>query len=166
MQQSELLEWNILLASSGRSSKSWKRTVETGLGRVGLIERDIYPKPQNDESRYSIRRLVSPADEVRDLSEDEKARALEETIRLWSVSTRKNKSPEPPAEVAGRAIRTVRPSTRGLLLIYPLDGTVAGLAQQPPVMGIAISFPKSPTAAEIEYKVNNIFTEAGDYDSL
>ena len=33
-------------------------------------------------------------------------------------------------------------------------------------MGIALSFPKSDTAREIEYTVNNVFTEAGDYDSL
>ena len=92
--------------------------------------------------------------------------AREETERLWRESTRKNKSEEPPTELAGRAIRIVRQKTRGLLIIYPLDGTKAGLASDPPVMGIALSFPKSNTAREIEYRVNNVFTELGDYDSL
>ncbi len=164
----ELREWAVFLASSGVAAGTesvWKMAEDMGIGRVGLIERQPFPITQLP-GRYSIRRLVSPADESRDLSEDERCNGRTETVRLWEESTRKNKSPEPPEEPSGRAIRLVRPKDRGLLLIYPLDGTKAGLPRDPPVMGIALSFPKSDTAREVEYRVNNVFTEAGDYDSL
>jgi hypothetical protein len=165
-EQGELTEWSVFIASSGRAGISWKNAEDLGIGHVGLIDREPYPADTNTRGRYSIRRLVSPVDEARDLSDEERKRAMEETIRLWNESTRKNKSQDPPTELSGRAIRIARPKTRGLLIIYPLDGTVANLEPHPPVMGIALSFPKSDTAREIEYTVNNVFTESGDYDSL
>lgn len=166
-EQGELTEWNVFLASSGRAgTPPWKTAEQLGIGHVGLIERDPFPAEGGIPERYSIRRLVSPTDEARDLSDEEKQCAMDETVRLWKESTRKNKSQDPPAELSGRAIRIARPKTRGLLIIYPLDGTVAKLEVDPPVMGIALSFPKSDTAREIEYTVNNVFTESGDYDSL
>lgn len=164
--QGELTEWGVFLASSGRSGTKWRIAEELGVGPIGLIEREPYPEGTVRIDRYSIRRLVSPADEARDLSNGERAMAMEQTVRLWRESARKNKSADPPTELSGRAIRIARPKTRGLLIIYPLDGTRAELASDPPVMGIAISFPKSDTAREIEYKVNNVFTQVGDYDSL
>ena len=95
-----------------------------GIGQVGLIERQLFPSTQA-RARYSIRRLVSPADEAKDLSDDEQRSAGAETVRLWKESTRKNKSSDPPEEPSGRAIRLVRPKDRGVLLIYPLDGARA-----------------------------------------
>lgn len=55
-----------------------------------------------------------------------------------------------------------------MLLIYPLDPKQANLAEgTPPVIGVAISFPKSDTATEVTYTVNNVFTsKGGDDDSL
>jgi hypothetical protein len=167
VEHGELTEWSVLLASSGQSETRWRMAEERGVGPVGLIEREPYPgKPESTADRYSIRRLVSPADEARDLSDDERAVAREVTERLWRESTRKNKSADPPTELSGRAVRIARSKTRGLLIIYPLDGASAKLPSEPPVMGIALSFPKSETAREIEYKVNNVFTQVGDYDSL
>jgi hypothetical protein len=74
-----------------------------------------------------------------------------------------------PGEIA----RELRPKTHGLLLIYPLEqpGKVPALLDQsgveigpreetgldpagPPVIGLALSFPSSETAARIEYQVN------------
>jgi hypothetical protein len=34
------------------------------------------------------------------------------------------------------------------------------------VVGVAISFPSSDTAAAITYAVNNVFATAGNYDDL
>lgn len=72
----------------------------------------------------------------------------------------------------GEIVRELRPKTHALLLIYPLeqpeklpaleqDGVIIAPAEEtgldpagPPVIGLAISFPSSETAARIEYQVN------------
>ena len=161
----ELSQWDVLLASSSVTSARWKAAQQLKLGELGLIERQTFPAVQMAD-RYSIRRLVNPADEATGLSKSELEEAMAETVRLWKQSTRKNKSADPPNEPSGRAMRLVRPKERGLLIIYPLDGRSAEMPSDPPVMGIALSFPKSETAREIQYTVNNVFTEFGDYDSL
>ena len=62
----------------------------------------------------------------------------------------------------------IRQKSNGLMLIYPLDPKQAGISEtSQPIMGIAISFPRSDTAREITYAVNNVFTRSGgDDDSL
>lgn len=163
--QNELVTWSVLLVSSGLSSA--QDLTDHFEGRsVGSIEREYFGEKIAD--RYTIRRLVSPTDEQRDLSDDERARALEWTIENWRSSTRKNKSPEQPTVPSGKGIRSeqARPKERALLMLYPLDGRVAGTTNATPVIGIAISFPASDTAQAIEYTVNNVFTTAGDYDDL
>ena len=89
----------------------------------------------------------------------------------------------------GRIVRELRPKSLGLLLIYPLlpphevpevmkDGVVSkpaeptGLASDdpgsPPVIGLALSFPTSDTAACVEYQVNKVWgatvQEDAEYD--
>jgi hypothetical protein len=162
-EQDELRSWTVLLVSSGLpGAEDLARHFD---GRdVGSIERESQDPIR--PLRYTIRRLVSPSDEARDLSIDEYQRALEFTVADWKASTRKNKSPTAPAVPSGRGIRHARPKQRGLLMLYPLDGTTAGTAGAVPVVGMAISFPASDSAKAIEYTVNNVFTTAGDYDEL
>lgn len=168
-EQGELIRWSVLIASSSTGSVS--PTHGSGvLGKVGLIERAQYPeiaineKPRN---RYSVRRLVSPSDEARDLNYNQRASAVDLMQREWRASTRKMKAPEPPEVAAGRAARLQRDKAEGLLIIYPLDAKNSALPDQGiPIMGIALSFPGSETARAVDYTVTNIFTAAGDYDSL
>ena len=94
-----------------------------------------------------IRRLVSPKDEWIDLSEEER-----QTI---------GGTQKPPS---GPAIRRARPSKRGLLLIYVLkyhEPTKFSLIPNSPIVGFAISFPKSNRGEEaaVEYMVNEIYRQ-------
>lgn len=166
--QNELTSWSVFLASSGQASSYWGRAVDINLGSVGLVERKPSDKASEKEGakRYTIRRLVSPSDEACDLDEEQRDVALKETVRRWEISKRKGKSPTAPEAPGGLGIRFARPKSNGLLLIYPVDGRHAGFASDVPIFGFAISFPVSDTAREIEYTVNNVFTAAGDYDSL
>jgi hypothetical protein len=81
----------------------------------------------------------------------------------------------------GRVVREVRPSTHGLLLIYPLlnprrikgrdsddDAPELDTAEDPgqPVMGVALSFPSSKTATTVEYQVNRVWNAEIEDDSL
>ncbi len=144
--EDELVEWTIALISIQENVK----INITGL-EVGLTVRRALDNDPSDP-RYRIRRLVSPNDEWIDLSEEEFAQAKKETQRRWQKDPSKSKSKELPALPSGQVVRQIRPSKRGLLLIYVLD-------HNPPVVGFAISFPKSNRGEEaaIEYVVNNIY---------
>ena len=162
-EQNELTSWSVALVSSGLADAQDLTTWFEGYS-VGAIERKYFG--EKIDNRYTVRRLVSPTDEARDLSEGARALALEYTIEDWRKSKRTNKPPDPPTTVSGRGIRKARDKRHGLLLLYPLDGRVAGTADHHPVVAMAISFPDSDTAKAIEYTVNNVFTTAGNYDDL
>lgn len=58
------------------------------------------------------------------------------------------------------SIRRARPRERGLILIYLVDPVEAELDQDSdPIVGIAVSFPYSENAEEIEYVINNTYWE-------
>jgi len=162
-EQNELVSWSVLLVSSGLPSAQNLTSQFEGRS-VGSIERAYFG--EKIAERYTIRRLVSPADEKEDLSDEERKLALERTVEDWQESRRRDKSPEPPTAPSGKRIRSVRTKERALLMLYPLDGRVAGTPEATPVVGVAISFPESDTAQAIEYRVNNVFTVAGDYADL
>lgn len=160
--QGELLTWTVRLCSSGLTGA----TPDNIAGRdVGLIRRTPYPDIQRSD-RYTIRRLVSPSDEMIDLSTEELERAMVMTVAHWG-SLPEHQRGDRPTQPGGRYIRTARSKTKGLLLLYPLDPLHAA---QPrigtTVMGLAISFPRSDTARDIEYTVNNVFLQQGDDESL
>lgn len=162
-EQNELVSWSVALVSSGLPTAEDLSDHLDGRA-VGSIQREYFG--EIIAGRYTIRRLVSPADEARDLTFKQKTQALEKTVADWAESKRKDKSPTPPTTPSGRSIRSVRGKEKALLLLYPLDGGVAGTAEGGPVIGLAISFPASDSAKAISYVVNNVFTTAGDYDDL
>lgn len=160
----ELVDWTVRLVSSGLPEAGQKPI--QGLD-VGLVKRAPFPEEQRQD-RYTIRRLVSPTDEQIDLDGSEKATALQLAVERWQNDRRPSKPKDPPTAPGGKEIRQCRPKTRGMLLIYPLDPQHAALPQgSTPIVGMAISFPKSDTATEVTYTVNNVFTtRGGDDDSL
>jgi len=57
----------------------------------------------------------------------------------------------------GRVIRELRPITHGLILIYALrPADVALVPDEPPYLGLALSFPTSHTARSISYEANKV----------
>jgi hypothetical protein len=160
----ELKQWTVRLVSSGKSDATPSEI--NGL-RIGLVVRAQYPK-ESRPGRYTIRRLVSPTDEMSGLSPEQRKQALDASINDWEQDKDPGKSERPPEVPGGRQIRQIRPKANGLILLYPLDPQPAGIGDtSQPIIGIAISFPKSDTAREISYTVNNVFTRrGGDDDSL
>lgn len=159
----ELMDWSVHLVSSGLIDAEPKTICGF---EIGLIKRAPFPEEQRQD-RYTIRRLVSPADEQIDLTDSEKQAALELTIENWQKDKRPSRSKDPPINPGGKEIRQSRAKNRGMLLIYPLDPQRAGLPGGTAVIGVAVSFPKSDTATEVTYTVNNVFTSrGGDDDSL
>ena len=139
--------------------------------------------------RYSIRRVGSPRHEIVDLDKGSElwGDLLQQTVKAWTESTRKNKSASAPTVPGGLFERLSRSPDKGLMIIYPLDPEPARMklkgesAQSvpqidpqetldTPLVGYAISFPASDRAKPISYQVNQVFWEqeygayAGDED--
>jgi hypothetical protein len=162
-EQNELVEWSVLLASSSKAD--YHSYTMPSVGDLDLLFRAQYPE-KIKKGKYSIRRLLNPPDEIFGLSKPEYDAALEASVRAWELDSRKNKAKNPPKQPNGKGIRDARSKTKALVMLYPLDGIEVGLEENTPVMGIAISFPKSDTAKEISYTANNVFTNAGDLDNI
>lgn len=161
----ELRHWTVRLVSSGLAGATPKTIC--GLG-VGLAKRTQFPEKQGHD-RYTIRRLINPADELIGLTDAEKAGAIALAVKNWQNDKRPSKSKDLPTAPSNKEVRQSRSKNQGVLLIYPLDPQHAGLPKgSPTVIGVAISFPKSDNATtEVTYTVNNVFTSrGGDDDSL
>lgn len=165
--EKELIKWTVHLCSS--RLKEAVRTEIAG-NPIGQIVRSPFPQLEEQRlDRFTIRRLVSPRDEVIDLTPAQSAEALCLSRERWASDTsRRRRSETPPDRPGGREIRLVRDARKGLLLIYPVHPPDEIFVRDTPsLVGLAISFPKSEKAREVTYTVNNIFTQqGGDDDSL
>jgi len=156
----ELVEWDVVIISKGNGSSKYNKPSIVFVAGYGIKCVTRKPVAQITHAKITIKRLVSPSDEALDLSDDEKAKALE-------FDRRHDKSVKGGLP-SGEAIRNIRPKERGLLLIYLLTGegpdygTYGGVGQE--IIGWAISFPESQTAQPIDYWVNPIYQkEDGHY---
>jgi hypothetical protein len=91
-----------------------------------------------------------------DFSDEDRAKALEETKQNWRDG--KSQAEEEPSSASGVVIRGMRDKRSGLLLIYPLDPQHVN-ATTCPVIGFAVSFPRSGLDATVNYVVNNVYFE-------
>jgi hypothetical protein len=160
---SELTEWTVALVSKSGVPDDQQRPL--GGFRVGLTDRGPVGSPSDGPaSRFAIRRLLSPADEVIDLTKPELERAVELTKEY---RTKAGKTFNASDLLSGKAVRQARPPGRGLLLLYPLNPSNFGLAADLVPVGIGLSFPTSDSGATIDYVVNRVWRdEDPDYDLL
>ena len=136
---------------------------------VGLVTRAMYPGQTGEvanpmarpleagRDRYTIRRLVSPEDEMLDLTPEQRSRALALTVDAWHEDPNP-RAKQQPKRPGGLQIRDVRSPQRGLLLLYPLQW-LPWMTEQSPAVGFAVSFPVSDTAKKIRYRVTNLWWE-------
>ena len=134
--------------SGGQSRGFGRRRREIGGYDIPLTKREN--RAPGQRGKYTIGRLVSPSDEVLDLSREQQEAALQATIRAWDL--KKPPKKDQPSTPSGPFIRRQRDPGRGLLLIYPID---AG-GGTPPLIGFAVSFPWDDNAREIEYAENSV----------
>ena len=80
------------------------------------------------------------------------------TQQRFAAGERRGDRNQAPAQPDGVAVRQARDKSRGLVLLYPLR--MWGRERETrPVVGFAISFPRSASAKTISYRVNNIYWE-------
>jgi hypothetical protein len=155
----ELTTWTVALISQA-PRQNVKRTTVAGL-RVYCIQRS----PRRDtSSKFSIQRLLSPADEFLDL--DDLFIEAAYTRLLGTLDAEGRTHPDWTASDAPSTwLRSLRPPTHGMLLIYPLDPTHLQEAfkvpnprvEQVPI-GLGLSFPGSRSRTRV-YWVNRVWQE-------
>jgi len=145
-----LTEWTVVLVSNPGIQNS-----EVGGLTVRPVQRAQHPEDGRDrEMVYRIRRLVSPMDELIDLTEEEKKNAKDLTIRFFRDNQEGTRYQSEPTRAGGPFIRQVRHFSKGLLLLYPLEeANSAGV----PFIGFAVSFPTSEHDTPVEYFVNTVY---------
>jgi hypothetical protein len=158
----ELTSWTVALINNQKATRFY----DFGGFHIGLTKRN--PTDPENKEIYAIKKgqIISPNDELIDLSEDEKQTALN---KMLTDPERQDKDLSKITIASGPYIRSTRPATRGLLLIYPLDPKPSQLnnpiiESDNPIMGLAFSFPYSENATTVRYKVNNIYWET-EFDS-
>ena len=146
-----LVSWTVALISNQVGEYS----IELGGCEVYPLRRARHPVDSVDRGTvYRIRRLVNPADEKIDLTEDQEEQALHLTRQRYRTQQGRSRHRADPEDPGGRDIREVRDQRNGLLLIYPLQKRDAeGL----PFVGFAASFPSTENDTPIEYFVNSVY---------
>ena len=87
----------------------------------------------------------------------------------WEKGPKINPKPEDSgkiviAKVVQCARSYIRDPKNGLFIVYPLDPEAAGLpASVGPIIGWAISFPRSPLNPAVEHVVNKRFIQDGGF---
>ena len=145
-----LVEWTVVLISIPGI-----QTTEVGGHAIRPIQRAQHPVDGRDrDTVYRIRRLVSPMDELIDLTEEQRNVAREMTVRFFHDNQGGTRYQSEPTRAGGPFIRRVRHFSNGLLLLYPLEeANSAGV----PFIGFAASFPTSEHDTPIEYVVNTVY---------
>jgi hypothetical protein len=161
-----LKDWTVMLVSSNRGLKdSPLRTHTIGGHTIGLTKR-ADSLQGNDDDKFFLKNsnILSPSDQLIDLTEAQQREALENTRAAWRKGEIRTRNHEEPKTASGPFIRKVRPKENALLLIYPLDPHYIsgshGPVFQVPIIGFAVSFPDSGSSNDaVEYKVNAKYWE-------
>lgn len=150
----ELKNWNVAIIG-GSSSKVVE--IQGVMDPINCAKRK---KRGEHLDRYSFGRLLSPKDEGIDTGNEVWLQALDITKQHWT-DTKGSTIGSSPKVPSGLSIRYVKGSLSvndGLLMLYLLDPSEAGLDQsKAPFVGFGMSFPTSEYGTKVEYKVNNVY---------
>ncbi|MEU5932435.1 Z1 domain-containing protein [Micromonospora sp. NPDC047187] len=152
----ELSNWTVCLVGSTTSRAPRDVAGHT----VGLVTRQALNKDFNVEGRYTIRRVLSPPDEMIDLDELQVA-AARAAAKDAAKQKEKASAPKTPA---GPHIRWQRRADQGLLLLYPIELPASAEGSlTPPLVGFQVSFPHSKYQSKTEYVANTVWLQEDIY---
>jgi len=163
----ELTDWTVVLMSKGNADTNYSVSFPDGNKDVGCWLRTQDENSSSDDIYYLKKsHIISPKDEFIDLSEVDYERSEHLTRELWA----KKKKEGEPSYPNGQVVRNeIRDPKKPLMLIYLLDSKGAhrpGASYNPvdPVVGYAISFPKSDFNAYVAYTVKEELLDRFDFD--
>jgi hypothetical protein len=139
-----LTEWTVVVVSKQQQADT--PTVRIGASDIRLVRRTRVEGTPPE--RFRTQAVVGLAEEALDLTVDEHRAALEVT-----PPPKKGGVPTHPSR---EALRDKRPTTRGVLLIYPIHDV---LDDDPAkfIPAVAVSFPADEAARALSYTVNEIW---------
>ena len=155
--QGALISWTVALISNPSGEP-----VELGGRSVHPVTRNPHPPDRTNANEvYRIRRLVSPTDEMIDLTDDQQRDARDQTIRQYEKQAENSRHRAVPTRPSGPEIRRARDTKNGLLLLYPLHQTDDEGLQ---FVGFAASFPAANRDTPVEYVVNPVYLQQEEFD--
>lgn len=149
----ELTQWRVAVMSKKKADLRY--TIQKGEDEldIGLFNRRQDERNSSTDNYYIKRsHIISPGDEVIDLTDEERNTAWARTIEYWRQRGKEGE----PSYISGEIVRNeIRNPQKPLLLIYFLNPEEAGLAfDSNPIVGYAISFPSSRFNATVSYAVH------------
>jgi hypothetical protein len=144
----ELINWNIAIRFKKDAECIYELNSTNGISQIGCIVRTSDPE-KNDNHNLNIRKnhIISPKDEFFDLTEEEYKKGLERTKEL----NKDYKNDFPKGEIIRNEIR--KPTT-ALLILYFLNPEKAGYSGSEPIVGFAVSFPRSIVNPTVQFAVH------------
>ncbi len=159
----KLVNWTIALINNSRATEENQVDFYTDKDIVGLSYRKDDAEASSRYYELAKAHIIGNFHEYIDLNDAQLEAAFEATERD-RIGEGKDPNTEHPSPLR---IRTSRPDTNGLLLIYPLNPKPdkdKSAYSDVPVIGLAISFPEIINEEKILYAVNDIFQkELYDY---
>lgn len=159
----ELTEWNIALVTKPNADTFYNLNSINGINQVGCVIRSN-DKNKNDEYNLHIikNHIIRPKDEFFDLSKNDYDTALERTRVFFRSKNSEYKYDFPKGEIVRNEFRS--PKT-ALLLLYLIDPEKAGMQKNSdPIIGFAVSFPKSSFNHSVSYAVHQQLLSLFDID--
>ncbi len=144
----ELINWNIAIRFKKDAEFKYELNSTNGINEIGCIIRTSDPD-KNDSYNLNIRKnhIISPKDEFFDLTEIEYDFAMKRTKEL----NKDYKNDFPKGEVVRNEIRN---PTTAFLILYFLNPIEAGYDGIEPIVGFAVSFPKSIINPTVKFAVH------------
>lgn len=157
----ELIDWTAALISVGPEDRQSHHdfTISIGGHLVKMPWRtDVSEDEYCDPKVVALprRNLITPEHQALDLSKEQYAAALKDTIANWAERKSKKPRPKEPSQVF---VRQHRNKQNALLLIYVFrSGKDIKADVYPEIyVGYAISFPASKQAKDVEYSVDEVY---------
>jgi len=144
----ELINWNIAIRIKKDAEFNYNLNSTNGITQIGCIIRTSDPE-KNDNHNLNIRKnhIISPKDEFFDLTEEEYRKGLERTKEL----NKDYKNDFPKGEIVRNEIRI---PTTALFILYFLNPEKAGYSGSEPIVGFAVSFPRSVVNPTVQFAVH------------
>lgn len=147
--RNELMLWNVALMTTVNKKVPHKIITPDYEYEIGLITRNDSENGKGEDYKIRKNHIIDPKDEFVDLD----AAVLNKALLRSKEINKDYKNDYPKGEVVRNEFRNGTP----LLLIYFLNPEGANIGLDPlstPIVGFAISFPKSNTNPSVRYAVN------------
>lgn len=163
VKSNELTNWSVALVTKSNADSSYDFNASNGINQVGCVIRSN-DKNKNDEHNLHIikNHIIRPKDEFFDLSKEDYDRALERTKAYFRNQNSEYKNDFPKGEIVRNEFRSPK---NPLLLLYLIDAENAGMPNgSEPIVGFAVSFPKSQYSHSVSYAVHQQLLPLFDID--